>query len=89
VSHDHARADPATQRAAIAVNRALLAGDAEAAALATMRAPCPVCLVLSTAALGLSLAACLTGEPGITEQLRTRLAALLDTADRELGTGLN
>jgi hypothetical protein len=89
VSHDHARPDIAVQRAAITLNRALLAGDAERAALASLRAPCGVCLVLSAAALGLSLAAAVTGQPGITEELCARLAALLDVAEKELDTGLN
>jgi hypothetical protein len=91
VSHDHSRADVATQRAALAVARAILLGDSEAAAVATAGAPCTVCLVLVTAHLAIGLAAEVSGEAGwpVSEQLRARLLAAITETEREIGAAPN
>jgi hypothetical protein len=83
-THDHARPDPAVQRAVLAVNRALLGNDREAAALATLKVPCVPCLVLATAWFGLAAAARLSGETAMTPQLRARLLAAIGEAEAEL-----
>ena len=56
MTHDHSRADRATQRAALAIARALLNGDPQAAATATLGASCPVCLALTSVHLSFGLA---------------------------------
>ena len=91
MTHDHSRADRATQRAALAVARALLNGDPQAAATATRRASCPVCLALTSAHLSFGLAADAAGETGcpISEDLRLRMLASLAEAELELDSAGN
>jgi hypothetical protein len=82
--HDHARPDIRVQRAVLAVNRALLGNDREAAALATMKVPCVPCLVLAAAWFGMNAAAQLSGETAMNPELRARLLALIAEAEAEL-----
>ena len=85
VSHDQHMPDTATQRAALAVARAVLAGDPQAAALATLTASCPVCLTVCTVQLGYALCGMVAGETGfVSEGLRGRLARALESAELEL-----
>jgi hypothetical protein len=87
--HRHDRPDPAVQRTVLAVNRALLGNDRETAAVVTLKVPCTACLVLAAAWFGLAAAAQLAGETAITPELRARLLALIDEAERGLREGGN
>lgn len=91
MTHDHSRADLATQRAALAVARAILNGDSATAATATLGASCPVCLTLVTAHLSMGLAAEMSGETGwpISDELRLRMLRAVDETERELGSSPN
>ena len=91
MSHTHDRADVQTQLAALAVARAILNFDSETAATATLGAGCPVCLVMVTAHMSFGLAARACGETGwpLSEELRLRLLASVDEAERELGAAQN
>jgi hypothetical protein len=89
VSHDHARdhtrADARTQRAALAVTRAVLIGDTEGAATATLSASCPVCLTLALARMAVGLAAecCGEGWP-VSGELRARMLRALAEAEEQI-----
>jgi hypothetical protein len=85
-AHRHDRADVRTQLAALAVARAILYGDSEAAALATAGATCTVCLPMTIAHLAIGLAAEMAGETGwpVPEELRARMLAAVQATEREL-----
>jgi hypothetical protein len=89
MTHDHARPGLAEQRAVAAAALAVLGDDPEGAAIATLRAPCTVCAVISALQLGNSLAAAVTGEPFMSETLRRRLLALVGHAGAELRAASN
>jgi hypothetical protein len=89
MTHDHARPDPAVQRAVLTIARSLLGGDREAAAVETLKVSCVPCLVLATAWFGLAAAAQLSGETAMTPALRARLLALIAEAERGLREGGN
>jgi hypothetical protein len=89
VTHDHGRPDIRVQRAVLAIARALLDNDREAAALATLRVPCVPCLVLATAWFGFAMAAEAAGETFMSEGLRARLLAAIDAAQGELDAAPN
>lgn len=85
MTHDDHCADAETRRAVVAAYRAVLNGDPEAAALATLTAPCPVCLTVSAVQFGFALATSVAGEAFVSESLRRRFASAVDAAERELG----
>jgi hypothetical protein len=87
--HEHARHGVGAHRAVLRVARAVLAQDAEGAALATLSAPCPVCEVISAVQFGFTLATSEAGEPYVTEALRLRFLAVIDAAQRKLDAGEN
>jgi hypothetical protein len=86
VTHDHDRAGVRTQLAALAVTRAILLGDTQAAAVATAGATCTVCLPMTIAHLAIGLAAEVCGETGwpIPEELRARMLAAIQATECEL-----
>jgi hypothetical protein len=87
--HDHARPDIRVQRTVLIIARSLLGNDREAAALATLAAPCPVCLAIATMQFGYALAAELAGAGFVTGPLRARLLAAIDAAQLELDVAGN
>jgi hypothetical protein len=86
MSHDHSRADVRTQLAALSIARALLNGDPQTAATATLGASCPVCLALTSVRLSVGFAAEMAGETGwpVSEELRARMLAAVQETEREL-----
>lgn len=86
---DQHRPDTATQRATLAVARAVLAADPEAAALAVMAAPCPACLAISATQFGFTLALTVSGRPVMDEVFARGLAAAVEVAQRELDAAPN
>jgi hypothetical protein len=89
MTHDHDRPGLAEQRAVAAAALAVLSDDPEGAAIASLRAPCTACAVISALQLGNSLAAAVAGEPFVSETLRLRLLALVGHADAELRAAPN
>jgi hypothetical protein len=88
--HRHDRADLATQRAALSVARALLHGDPQSAATATLGASCPVCLALTSAHLAIGLAAEVSGGGWpVSEELRARMLTVIGQAGRDLDAAGN
>jgi hypothetical protein len=90
-TYDHSRVDVATQRAALAVARALLNGDPQTAATATLGASCPVCLALTSVHLSFGLAAEAVGETGwpVSDELRLRMLHAIEATERELRAAPN
>ena len=89
--HRYDLAGVRTRRAASDVIRAVLAGDTEAAAAATLGAGCQVCLELTIARRAIGLAAEVCGETGwpVSEELRLRMLRAIEAAERELGAALS
>lgn len=87
--HDHARPGVSAQRAAAALARAVLEGSPPRAVQAAEQAPCAACLAISAMQLGYALVTATAGQSYVTDQLRLRLARLLDVAEGELGSALN
>jgi hypothetical protein len=87
--HEH-RPGPAAQRAAVAIARAELAFDHDAA-IAAAEGHCPACLALTVTNYGIPVCAILTGERSgfVSEALRLRLLAAADAAEAELGAAPN
>jgi hypothetical protein len=88
--HDH-RPGPAAQRATIAIARAMLTGNPDAAVEAAATVPCPVCLGLTITHYWIAVAAIIDGNRTgmVTEQVRGKLLAAADAAQRELGAAPN
>ncbi len=88
--HEHGPALSA-QRAALAIARAALTGDPDAAAAVAATLPCPVCLALTVTHYWIAVCATLDGERSglVSEALRLRLLAAADAAQRELDAAPN
>jgi hypothetical protein len=86
MTHDHDLADARTQRAALDVIRAVLLGDAEAAAVSAAAAGCTVCLPLLMArmAVGLAAEACGGGYWPLSDELQWRMLGVIAQAERDL-----
>jgi hypothetical protein len=89
MTHEH-RPDLAAQRAALAVARAELTGDHEAA-IGAAEALCGVCLALTITNYWIAVAAILDGNRTgmVTERVRRRLLAAADAAEAELRASPN
>jgi hypothetical protein len=87
--HEHGPALSA-QRAALAIARAVLTGDHDTA-IAAATQPCPVCLALTVTHYWIAVAAILDGNRTglVTEQVRRKLLAAADAAQRELDAAPN
>jgi hypothetical protein len=85
-THDHDLADARTQRAALDVIRAVLLGDTEAAAAATLTASCTACLPVLIARIAVSLAADVSGGGywPISDELQWRMLGAIAQAERDL-----
>jgi hypothetical protein len=88
--HDH-RPGRAAQRATIAIARAALTGNPDAAVAAAATVPCPVCLALTVTHYWIALAAILDGNRDgiVTEQVRRKLLAAADATEREIDSAAN
>lgn len=88
--HDHARPGLADQRATLAVARAVLNADPDAAHQAAGTGSCEACTVIAAAQFGFALVAQFTGQRMfVSEGLRVQLLAVVDAAQRELDAGPN
>ena len=88
--HGHARPDLADQRAVLAVARAVLAADPDAAHEAAGSGSCEACTVVAALQLGFALVAQFTGERMfVSESLRLQLAAVIDATQQELDAAGN
>jgi hypothetical protein len=89
-AHEH-RPGPAAQRATIAIARATLTGNTDAAVEAAATVPCPVCLALTVTHYWIAVTAIIDGNRTglVTEQVRGKLLAAADAAEAELGAAPN
>ena len=88
--HDHARPDLADHQAVLAVARAVLAADPDAAHRAAGTGSCEACTVIAALQLGFTLVAQFTGERMfVSEPLRLQLAAVIDATQAELDSSAN
>jgi hypothetical protein len=86
----HTRPDLADQRAVLAVARAVLAADPDAAHEAARSGSCEPCTVVAALQLGFALVAQFTGERMfVSESLRLQLAAVIDATQQELDAAGN
>jgi len=83
--HDHGPG-PTAQRATLAIARAVLAGNPDAAIAAAATVPCPVCLALTVTNYWIAVAAVIDGNRTglVTEQVRRKLLAAVEATEAEL-----
>jgi hypothetical protein len=86
---EHHRPGMGAQLATLAVARAVLAGDSEQAAVATLAAPCTACLAIAAVQLGFTLAVVIAGEQHVTPALHRAFLTAIETAERELRAAPN
>jgi hypothetical protein len=84
MTHDPARPTIADQRAVLAAARAVILGADPAAHEAAAAGACPACTTLAAISFGFALAASVAGETLVSETLRLRLLAAVNTAQAEL-----
>ena len=88
--HDHTRPDLADQRAALAVARAVLNGDPDAAHQAAGTGSCEACTIIAATQFGFALVAQFTGQRMlVSEGLRVQLLAVVDATQQELDSAGN
>ena len=88
--HDHARPGLAEHRAVLAVARAVLTADPEAAHEAAGAGSCDSCTVVAALQLGFTLHSVFAGESfGVSEPLRLKLLAAIDEIQARLDAASN
>lgn len=89
MNHRHGRPDTAAMQAILDTGRAVLAADPERAVEAAAGVRCPVCVAVCAVQFGFTLCVSLSGEQFMSEQLRARLLAAIEVAERELHAAPN
>jgi RNA polymerase subunit RPABC4/transcription elongation factor Spt4 len=84
--HDHTRPALAAQRATLAIARAVLADNPDAAIAAAATVPCPVCLALTMTHYWIGVAAVIDGDRTafVTEQVHRKILATIQTTEADL-----